>query len=181
MRDRLKRFRADRKGSGMILAVGLTILLFAVSTAVIESLRMNSMAEKIRSEVQAATVECSTEQYADIYNGIREGYSGGYTLSGGRWSEDLSAADIYARIDTDAGTTQDGDGIVKYAGTSVDYRLFGLSAQITNAPFAPDGTSTDQLTCTADVDVEVPLLLHWDGIPPMRSHIVVKGGYSPKF
>lgn len=181
MRKRLKLLWNDQRGSGMILAVGLTFLLFAVSTVIIESLRMNSMAEKIRSEVQAATVECCAEQYTDVYNGIREGYSGGYAISNGHWSDDLSPADVYARINEDAGTTQDGDGIAKYAGTSVDYRLSGLSAQITNAPFAPDGTNTSQLTCTASVDVEVPLLLHWSGIPPMHSRINIESGYTPKF
>lgn len=177
----LKRIWNDRRGSGMILAVGLIILLFACAAAIIESLRMNSMAQKIRNEVQAATVECCAEQYTNVYNGIREGYSGSYKNREGSWSEDLSQADVYAQINKDAGTQQDGDSVVKYAGTSVDYRLSSLSAQITNAPFAPDGTDTSQLTCNADVDVEVPLLLHWSGIPPMHTHITVKSGYTPKF
>lgn len=181
MKEPLKKLWNDRRGSGMILAVGLTIFILVAGSAVIEWLRMNSMAPKIRNEVQAATVECCAEQYTDIYNGIREGYSGSYALSGNRWSESLSPADVYARINHDAGTTQDGDSVVKYADTSVDYRLSGLSAQITNAPFAPDKTNTNQLTCTASVDIEVPLLLHWNGIPPMHSHITIESGYTPKF
>ncbi|HEX3017901.1 MAG TPA: hypothetical protein VHP31_08630, partial [Caproicibacter sp.] len=116
----LKRIWNDRRGSGMILAVGLIILLFACAAAIIESLRMNSMAQKIRNEVQAATVECCAEQYTNVYNGIREGYSGSYKNREGSWSEDLSQADVYAQINKDAGTQQDGDSVVKYAGTSVD-------------------------------------------------------------
>lgn len=181
MTAQLKRLWNDQRGSGMILAAGLAILLFLGAAAVIESLRMNGTAQKIRSEVQAATVECCAEQYNNVYDGIREGYSGGYSFSGGHWSDALSPADVYARINADAGTKQEGNSVVKYAGTSVDYRLSGLSAQITNAPFAPDGTNNNQLTCTAEVDVEVPLLLHWSGIPPMHSHITIKSGYSPKF
>lgn len=181
MLSQIRRFWNDRRGSGSILAIGIMILFFAISAATIESLRMNSMAEKIRNEVQSATVECCAEQYTNVYNGIREGYSGGYKNSGSGWREDLSQADVYAQINTDAGTQQEGNSVVKYAGTSVDYRLSGLSATITNAPFAPAGTDTGQLTCTAEVDVEVPLLLHWSGIPAMHTHITVKSGYSPKF
>lgn len=177
----MKNLWSDRRGAGLIPAIGLAFVLLLAGAAIIEALRLQSTAKAVRDAVQAATVETCEEQYADIYDGTREGYSGGYSRKSGSWSEALSPADVYARLDTGLGTRTDGGSRVKYAGSDVNYRLSGLSAQITNAPFAPSGEDADQLTCTAEVDLEVPLMLHWDGVPPMRIHLIVKGGYMPKF
>lgn len=177
----MKNLWNDRRGAGMIPAIGLAFFLLLAGCAIIEALRLQSTAKLMRDAVQAATVETCEEQYADVYDGVREGYSGGYRRKGGSWNEVLSPADIYARLDSSLGTRKESGTRVKYAGSDVNYRLSGLSARITNAPFAPSEKDSGQLTCTAEIDLEVPLMLHWQGVPPMQIHLSVKGGYLPKF
>jgi hypothetical protein len=177
----MKKLWKDRRGSGIIPAFGVALIFLLFSCACMEYFRLQSTAAYVRDAVQSAVVETCTEQYADLYAGVREGYSGGYKCSEGEWKENLSAADIYGRLNTSLGTETDGDGVVKYAGSDENFRLSGLNAQITNAPFAPDGENTEQLTCTAEIDLEVPLMFHWNGVPPLRTHLIIKGGYMPKF
>lgn len=180
-RNSIIRILKDRHGSGTILGIGVAVVLLFLFFALLENSRLQSTAQQVRDAVQAAVTETCEEQYADVYDGVREGYSGGYRPSGENWNESLSPADLYARLDTSLGTEANGNTRVKYAGKSVNYRLSGLSAQITNAPFAPDGKNTGQLTCTAEIDLEVPWMFHWNGVPPMHTHLTVKAGYTPKF
>ncbi len=180
-RNSILRILRDQHGSGVILGIGVAAVLLSLIFAVLEDSRLQSTAQQVRNAVQAAVTETCEEQYADVYDGVREGYSGGYRSTGESWSESLSPADLYARLDTGLGTKADGNARVKYAGKEINYRLSGLSAQITNAPFAPDGKSTGQLTCTAEIDLEVPWMFHWNGVPPMHTHLTVKAGYTPKF
>lgn len=162
----MRKFWNDRRGSGVVTAAGVVFLLLFFSCALMEYSRLQSTAAHTRDALQAAVVEACTEQNAGLYDGVREGYSGGYKRSGGNWAESLSSTDIYDRLDKSLGTEKSGDAVVKYAGSDVNFRLSGLSAQMTNAPFAPDGKDTGQLTCTAEVELEVPWMFHWDGVPP---------------
>ena len=45
------------------------------------------------------------DNYAGVYHGAREGYSGSYVPFGeGNWEEELSEGDIYAVLDDTLGT-----------------------------------------------------------------------------
>lgn len=165
----------------MILTVAVTLFLLLLTSCFLEYSRLQSTAKRVRDAVQAAVTETCEEQYADLYNGIREGYSGGYKLSGNDWRENLSAADIYARLDASLGTKEDGGYHIKYAATDINYKLSGLSAQITNAPFTPTVKNTRQLTCTEQIDLEMPFMIHLGNMTPLHTTITVKSGYSPKF
>ena len=180
-RNSILRILRDQHGSGVILGIGVAAVLLSLIFAVLEDSRLQSTAQQVRNAVQAAVTETCEEQYADVYDGVREGYSGGYRKAGRNWSESLSPADVYARLDTSLGTRKDGSAHVKYAGTDVNYRLSGLSAQITNAPFAPDGKDTGQLACTAEIDLQMPLMVRFGNITPLHGRITVESGYIPKF
>ncbi|HEX3018020.1 MAG TPA: hypothetical protein VHP31_09230 [Caproicibacter sp.] len=143
---------------------------------------MQIVAQGVRDAVQSAITETCEDNYANIYNGIREGYSGGYKRNGDKWEENISAGDVYSRLDDKLRTHEEGGCHVKYSGETVEYRLSGLTAQITNAPFAPKNTEEkNQLTCSAEIDLEVPLSFGWQFLPPMKIHLPIKGGYTPKF
>lgn len=177
----MKKLWNDQRGSGIVTASGVVFLLLLVSCALMEYSRLQSTTQHVRDALQAAVVEACTEQNTSLYDGVREGYSGGYRFTGGNWNETLSSADIYDRLNQSLGTQKAGNSVVKYAGSDVNFRLSNLSAQITNAPFAPGSEDTGQLTCTAEIDLEVSWMFHWDGVPPMHTHLTVKAGYMPKF
>jgi hypothetical protein len=165
----------------MVTTAAVSFFILILASCFIEYSRLQSTAKVVRDAVQAAATETCAEQYADLYGGVREGYSGGYKLDGGDWSESLSTADIYARLDTSLGTKGNGPAHIKYAGSDINYKLSGLSVEITNAPFAPGRNIAGQLTCIAQVNIDMPFMVHlWD-MTPLHATINVKSGYLPKF
>ena len=49
-----------------------------------EYMRLMIVAQGVRDSVQSAIVDVATENWDEAYAGLREGYSGGYQLSGSR-------------------------------------------------------------------------------------------------
>ncbi|WP_313294029.1 hypothetical protein [Faecalispora jeddahensis] len=168
----------NERGSSAISAITLAITILVLSAGIFEVFRINTAIQTVRDSLQTAVVDSCQENYADIYNGLREGYSGGYQLSGNEWVEEISAGDIYDKMDKALGMQNH----VRYAGNSVDYKISNLTAQITNSPFAPDDPEEeDKLTCIAKIDLEIPLVFDWSGIAPMNFTLKVKAGYRPIF
>ena len=167
----------NERGSTAISAIALAIVILVLSAGILEIFRINTAIQTVRDTLQTAVVDTCQENYADLYSGLREGYSGGYQLAGSKWVEEISAGDIYDKMDKALNMKNH----VRYAGNSVDYKISNLSAQITNTPFAPDDPEQqEKLTCLASIDLEIPLVLRW-GIAPMKFSLEVKGGYTPKF
>lgn len=172
----------SKKGSFYINTAVILFVLIVFTCVIYEYARLQIIAQGVRDAVQSAVTQTCEENYANIYNGVREGYSGGYAASNGHWSENISAGDVYSLLDEKLKTSGEGDYHVKYSGDSVEFRLSGLSAQMTNAPFAPSGTDKrQQLTCLAQVNLEVPLSFGWRNLPPMEIPLTITGGYSPRF
>lgn len=136
----------------------------------------------MRNAVQSSIIETCEDNYANIYNGVREGYSGGYRAEkSGIWTESLDAGDIYGRIDKRLKSHDEGGEHIKYSNGAEEYTISGLQAEITNTPFAPSKQNAKQMTCFAEIDLKVPLSFGWQSLPPMRTHLSIKGGYTPKF
>jgi hypothetical protein len=172
----------ERSGSGMVLGGFIIFAIFVVSLLCIEYAHLNIVSSGIRNAVQDAVTASCTENYARVYNGVREGYSGGYAISGSRWSENIDSGDVYGKLDCILGTRADDSGHAKYDGTKVAYSISDLSVQMTNAPFAPENSkSTNQLTGIAYVTLSVPMGFNWTGVPPMQVRLKVTAGYTPKF
>ena len=86
--NRLKTVLKDRSGQGtpMILAVVVCCLILAC--VVFEYMRLVIGAQGVRDSVQSAIVAVATENWDEAYPGLREGYSGGYQLSGNHYVKD---------------------------------------------------------------------------------------------
>lgn len=172
----------SKKGSFYISTVVILFVLIMLTCAIYEYARLQIIAQGVRNAVQSAVTEICEENYANIYNGVREGYSGGFAVSNGHWSENVSAGDIYNLLDKKLKTHVEGDCHVKYTGDTVEFRISNLMAQMTNAPFAPTGTAGgQQLTCLTQISLEVPLSFGWKNLPPMKVDLSITSGYTPKF
>ncbi|WP_235838711.1 hypothetical protein [Desulfosporosinus metallidurans] len=145
-------------------------------------MRLMVIASGVRDAIQSAMIDVATENWDDAYNGLREGYSGGYTLSGTDWVVKLDTGDVYSRLESTLGVKKEGTKYVKYTGPDVEYTLSDLSVSMQNAPLAPASTSgISQLSATGTVDVEVPLSFGWRHLPPLKITMKLKGGFTPKF
>jgi hypothetical protein len=160
----------------------VTLALLMVFCGVSEYLRMIIIAQGVRDAVQDAVTAAVTENYDDVYHGVREGYSGGYQPMAGDFEESLDYGDIYRQIDRVLGLTRSGGYRMKPgSGGGHQFRIWGLSVAITNAPFATDDSAEDRFETNASVEMEVPLAFGGGILPPMRTTVRVKAGYTPKF
>ena len=51
----------------------------------------------VQDAVQSAVNATSVGNYSNVYDGVREGYSGGYRFSGNSWRAAVSTGDVYGR------------------------------------------------------------------------------------
>lgn len=178
---KIVRILKERSGSSLILGGFIILCMFATILLIIEKGHLQIVDKGVRDAVQNAATAACTENYDKVYNGIREGYSGGYKITNGSWSEDVDTGDIYSKLDSVLGTRAEGDVHVKYDGSKVAYSISDLSVQMTNTPFAPDDPDhAKKFTCIAHAILTVSTGFNW-GVPPMKAPITVIAGYSPKF
>ncbi len=172
----------DRRGAGNLYAVFLVLAVMLISTVVWDYARLFIIANGVRDAVQSAVISVATTNYDEVYNGLREGYSGGYARYGASWEEALDTGDIYSRLDDTLGLARQGGRHVKHAGTVQEYAVWGLDVVILNTPFAPsDPDNIGQFLAEATIELEAPLSFGWAFLLPMRTTLHVEAGYTPKF
>ena len=135
--NRLKTVLKDRSGQGtpMILAVVVCCLILAC--VVFEYMRLMIVAQGVRDSVQSAIVAVATENWDEAYPGLREGYSGGYQLSGSSWTKNVTTGNVYDRLQQVLGLVYEDGRYLKYAGPDLEYRFYDLHMELENAPLVP--------------------------------------------
>ena len=168
------------QGVPMILAVVLCCLILACVT--FEYMRLMIVAQGVRDAAQSAIVDVAAENWDEAYPGLREGYSGGYQLSGSTWYENISSGNVYGRMRQVLGLEYDGGSYVKYSGEVMEYRVSGLRLDVRNTPLAPSNAGgITQLNVTGTITVQVPLSFGWGHLAPMEITMRLKSSYVPKF
>lgn len=175
----LKRLLKQKCGSTVLLACVIVLGLILISGALMEYMRLMVIANGVRDALQASVISVSTGNYDETYNGLREGYSGGYNRSDDGWQETLDTGDIYTELDGLLGLNS---SHIRFTGTEMEYALSGLSVDIINTPFAPeDPEAENKFTAEARINVEIPLSFGWGMLPPMQMTVKTTSGYVPKF
>ena len=134
MLKRINRKLRDKFGNGFPLVVAITLALVIILCGVMEFFRLNIIASGVKEALQDAIIVTVNDNYADVYHGVREGYSGGYQPDGSSFSYSVKTGDIYSYMDGVLGTENVGGSHVKYAGDALEYKLSGLDVTIRNAP-----------------------------------------------
>jgi len=75
MRNLKECFR-DESGVSFPLVIAVTLYLLLILCGVMAYLRLNLMAAGVKEAVQDAIVVVVNDNYANVYHGVREGYSG---------------------------------------------------------------------------------------------------------
>lgn len=180
--SRLKTLLKDKSGKGAPLILAIVLVCIILSTAVFEYARLIIVAQGVRDAVQSAVIDVATENWDEAYAGLREGYSGGYRLSGSYWYRNVTSGNVYGRLTEVLGVKYQSGKYVKYSGENTEYTLSGLTISVANAPLAPsDPNSISQLTVTGTITVEVPLSFGWGHLPSMKITMKFKSLYVPKF
>lgn len=176
------KFWKDRSGNGFPLTVAAVLAVLMISCVIYEYLRLSIIASHIRDAVQSAVISVATENYSNVYSGLRQSYSGGFARSGNQWKESWTTGDVYHRISQDLGLTQEGDGYVRISNQMIEYSISDLQVKVINTPFAPASPdSVQSFTAEAQIHLTVPLSFGWGHQPAMNAHLQVNAAYRPQF
>jgi hypothetical protein len=180
---RIKRVLKDRRGAASFpLTVAITLALILIFAGISEYLRLLIIAQGVRDAVQSSVIATVTENYDNVYHGAREGYSGAYQPAAGDFDESLDYGDIYRRLSGVLGLARSGGRYVKNRPDgSAEFRVWGLSVDITNAPFARGDTASGRFEADCEIVLEVPVSFAGRLLPPMRITVRTGAGYTPKF
>ena len=100
MRKRMKEILRDRRASSFPMTIGIVLSLIILMCGISEYFRLQVIAAGVREAVEDAVISTVNDNYAGVYHGVREGYSGSYVPFGeGSWEEDLNEGDIYDYLD----------------------------------------------------------------------------------
>lgn len=88
-------------------------------------------------DLQDAVISTVTENYSNVYHGVREGYSGGYQPMAEDFEEALDYGDIYDKMDTILGlTVQNGYHTKPASDTAeIQFKIWGLDVEIENEEY----------------------------------------------
>lgn len=163
----------DKTGSSTPLTVALALCMLLMICAISEFFRLSIIVSGVRDGLQQAVISVAVTNYDEVYNGLREGYSGGYYLAGEHWNEQVDYADVYGYLGETLGTIRQGNYHVKVQGSGYEYRLSNLLVDIQNAQLAPSDAS-ENFTADVRIAIEIPLSFGWERLPPMQLVIQTK-------
>ncbi len=178
--EKVQKLISNDRGNALPLACVIVVVLLLTSTVIIEYLRLSIIADNVRDALRSSAISVATENYDEVYNSLREGYSGGYIKTEQDvWQQALDIGDIYFELDK----ILDLDDIhIKWAGQNQEYKLSNLRVNVMNTPLAPNDASTSKkLKVQAQIMLEVPLSFGWGVLPPLKINIINTAIYVPKF
>lgn len=177
----IKLLRSKKGFSSAPLAVVIALAGMIFFVVLWQVVRLITISAGVKDAVQSAVIATSVGNYSNVYDGVREGYSGGYRYSGNSWKNAISTGDVYGRLDKLLGLKASGGKHSKTNSDGVEYSVYGLSMNIDNAQFAPTSGDIQQFSATSYITLEVPLSFCGDVLPPMQLRLCVKSKYTPKF
>lgn len=172
----------DKKGSSFPLIIAITLALVIIMCGILEFFRLNIIASGVKEAVQDAIIITVNDNYANVYHGVREGYSGGYLPDDSSFSYSVDTGDVYGHMDSTLGTTVESGKHIKYSGDVVEYKLSSLEVTVRNAPLAPSSPRNAQrFEADAVILLEVPVQFGGKQLPPMKIKLKVQAGYTEVF
>ena len=105
--SRAKKLLRSKKGfSSAPLAVVIALAGMMFFVVLWQFVRLITISAGVKDAVQSAVIATSVGNYSNVYDGVREGYSGGYRYSGNSWQTAVSTGDVYGRLDQLLGLAQ---------------------------------------------------------------------------
>ena len=163
----------DTGGASFPLTIAIVLTLIIFLCGISEYFRLQVIASGVREAVEDAIISTVNDNYAGVYHGVREGYSGGYMPDDAEdWEETLNT-----------GTQSQGGRRVKYIGDEeMEFAIDRLDVTIRNAPLAPsDPKNAQRFEADAVVRLEVPVRFGGKLLPSMVITLKVQAGYIEVF
>ena len=78
MFKRIRKILMDTGGASFPLTIAIVLTLIIFLCGISEYFRLQVIASGVREAVEDAIISTVNDNYAGVYHGVREGYSGGY-------------------------------------------------------------------------------------------------------
>lgn len=180
--NRLIRCIKDRRGSSFPFVIAVTLVLLLIMCGFLEFYRLKIIANGVRDAAQEAVMITVNNNYANVYHGVREGYSGGYQPDHGSFRYSIDEGDILSEMDKLLGTRVESGRHVKYAEGVLEYSISEVSVTARNAPLAPGAPEDEQrFELDAIVTLKVPVQFAGKRLPEMKIRMKVQAGYIEVF
>lgn len=184
--EKIRQIIKDRRGVSFPLVIGVTLALVILLCGLSEYFRLQIIAAGVKEAVEDAIISTVNDNYAGVYHGVREGYSGGYLPDGDTgWETAVSESDIYTYLDSTIGTESRGGRHIKYVGVSggaMEFAVDSLTVTIRNAPLAPsDPQNAQRFEADAVIRLEAPVRFGGRLLPSMHITLKVQAGYIEVF
>ena len=147
---KIRRLLHSKKAySSAPLAVVIALAGMMFFVVLWQIIRLITISAGIKDAVQSAVIATSVGNYSNVYDGVREGYSGGYRYSGNSWRTAVSTGDVYGRLDQLLGLHSSCGKHIKTNSDGTEYAVYGLSVNVENAQFAPTSGDIQQFSATS--------------------------------
>lgn len=172
----------NTKGTGFPLTIAICLVILLAVTAMSEYFRLMIIAEGVRDSLQDAVISTVTENYADVYHSVREGYSGAYQPVSDDFYESINYGDIYGKLTEVHGLDFESGMYVKTKSDgSLEYSLSNLDVEVQNASIRSGDIETQRFEVDGYITLEVPVSFGGNMLPNMEIRIKTTAGYTPKF
>lgn len=152
-----------------------------IFTGISEYFRLMIVAQGVRDALQDAVISTVVENYADVYHGTREGYSGGYQPSAEEFQESINYGDIYTKLENVLGLEYNNSVYEKNTSDAqLQFKIYGLNVNIRNAQFAT-ADNENRFEIDSLIVLEVPVSFGGKLLPNMKINVKTTAGYTPKF
>lgn len=170
----------DKHGSIHIQSIALLLVLMLIALVGVESMRLMLITKGVRDALETAAAAAATDNWNELYSGLREGHTGGYTAEGAPLYEQK---ELFSYLERRLGVKKQ-SGVYRKANGSgkVEYELSAFSSRPVLTPRAP----SDRFAAYFSVATQATLTIPMDfgnifGLPPFRVTLRVLARYTPKF
>ena len=156
----------QKKGASLILAIVLIAILFLTLIYMMEYRRVRIISAGVRNAMEQAVTSVAINNAYNSFNGVREGNSGAYELSGEDWRENVSTIDVQNKL-VGLLHLQSKNGVFispNPEGDSYEFAISEVDVIPDNAEFA---SNTEQAKYLASCRVEIPFSLGFEAFPPL--------------
>ncbi|WP_317855137.1 hypothetical protein [Chakrabartyella piscis] len=179
--SRIRKILRSKKGEGFPLTIAIVLVLIILFTGISEYLRLMIVAQGVRDALQDAVIATVTQNYDEVYHGIREGYSGGYQPVADDFEESLDYGNIYGRLADTLGLEYTGTYEKRTNNNELEFTVYDLEVEVRNAPLATSDDSDQRFEIDSLLTLEVPVSFGGTLLPSMKIQLKTTSGYIPKF
>lgn len=169
----LKRRIFSRKGFSYVMASAMIFVVMLIGVAIFEIIRLNIQAAAVRDKFEDAIISMCVENYAQLYQPIREGHAASYGYNGSRWIENNKANTQYIRSYLNKAMS---------SGEIMQCEILSIDYSANSADLAPGNVdSAQKFSVNGTIVVRIPHRFAWDNVAPITMKLEVKSRWRAKF